>query len=83
MTNLNDTVEQSNIVSIVGSCEERRYAVSDLLCHTLRTHTVILQEQLDATDKPDIYRRVTVETTINASASSLLFHKRCIMYMSY
>lgn len=56
MTNLNDTIQQSDIVSIRGSCEERCYPVSDLLCHTLRTHAVVLQEQLDTTYKPGIKR---------------------------
>lgn len=52
MAHLNDAIQQSNIVSIGGSCEERCHPMSDLLCHALRTHTVILQKQLDATHKP-------------------------------
>lgn len=51
-TNLNDTIEQADIVSIGSSCEERCDPVSDLLCHALRTHAVVLQEQLDTTHKP-------------------------------
>lgn len=67
MTNLNDTVQQSDIVSIGGSCEEWCYPVSDLLCHTLRTHAVVLQEQLDTTYKPGINKGTTVETRIYLS----------------
>lgn len=33
--------------------------MSDLLCHTLRTHTVVLQEQLDTAYKPGKNRETT------------------------
>lgn len=63
---LNDAVQQPDIVSIGGSCEERCYAVSDLLRHTLRTHTVVLQEQLDTTYKPGMNRdRWDVNVNVN------------------
>lgn len=39
--------------------------MSDLLCHTLRTHAVVLQEQLDTTYKPGINRGTTVEAKIS------------------
>lgn len=52
VTNLNNTIQQSNVLSIAGSCQERCYPVSDLLCHALRTHAIVLQEQLDTTYKP-------------------------------
>lgn len=57
VTNLNNTIQQSNVVSIAGSCEERCYPVSDLLCHALRTHAIVLQEQLDTTYKPGVKDR--------------------------
>lgn len=66
MENLNDTVQQSDIVSVGGSCEERCYPVSDLLCHTLWTQAVMLQEQLDTTYKPDTKERVMFRGTVNA-----------------
>lgn len=66
MANLNDTVQQSDIVPIGGSCEERCYPVSDLLCHTLRTHAVILQEQLDTTYKPGTKEGTMFGDTVNA-----------------
>lgn len=75
MTNLNDTVQQSDIVSIVGSCEERCDPVSDLLCHTLRTHAVVLQEHLDATYKPAINRGTTVEARISVGRYSSCYNK--------
>lgn len=65
VTNLNDTVQQSDIVSIGGSSEEWCDPVSDLLCHTLRTHAVVLQEQLDTTYKPERNRGMAVETRIH------------------
>lgn len=51
MMYLNDTVQQTDIFPVVCSCEQRRHPVCDLLRHTLRTHTVVLQEQLDAAYK--------------------------------
>lgn len=41
---LNDTIQQSDIVSIGGPGQERCDPVSNLLRHTLRTHAVVLQE---------------------------------------
>ena len=84
MTNLNDTVQQSDVVSIGGSCEQRCDPVSDLLCHTLRTHTVVLQEHLDTTYKPGANRWTThgdaVAAIINIFLSGLLqaVYERCI-----
>lgn len=51
MMYLNDAVQQTDVVPVVGSCEQRRHTVCDLLRHTLRTHAVVLQEKLDAADK--------------------------------
>lgn len=56
VTNLNDTVQQPDIVSIGGSSEEWCHPVSDLLRHALRTHAVVLQEQLDAAYEPGTNR---------------------------
>lgn len=67
MTYLNDTVQQTDIVSVCGSGEEWCHSMRDLLRDALRTHTVVLQEQLDAAYKPVINkekdtRGVRIET---------------------
>lgn len=50
--------------------------MSDLLCHTLRTHAVVLQEQLDTAYKPGKNRGTTVEDMIAALITIVL----CSLY---
>lgn len=64
VADLNDAVQMSDNVSVGGSCEQWCNPVSDLLCHTLRTHAVVLQKQLDTTYKPARNRHTTLWVSI-------------------
>lgn len=75
VANLNDTVQQSDIVPIRGPCEQRRHPVGDLLCHPLRTHTVVLQKQLDAGHKPGMK---TQEASVENTSKPVEFYYACI-----
>lgn len=56
--------------------------MGDLLCHPLRTHTVVLQKQLDATHKPGVKKHeVSVENALKPATWKFIthaFHSLCI-----
>lgn len=75
---LNDAVQQTDVVSITGSSEKWRHSMRDLLRHALRTHAVVLQEQLNTAYKPAINKEQDKRCRNKVSA-----RVSCRFYMCY